>query len=232
VGSSAANAGDPTARGAAAVRTKVSAIASQSARTNDSGERIRIGREPGTPRACAVGGKQAASSCSQLKSAGSSGPARQQSTPPAPTVGSNRPRATRPTPAVAAAAHTATLRRTAGPVGPAALGSMVGSRGSASATGSSVAETTRLRTPYVPPGKTSSILLGPVPVPHSASVPWRGISLGMKTASPSSMEPHDTGSFAGAGNGSPIGLSMVASHIPLCWPEERETLDHSEYEAR
>ena len=41
----------PTVRGAAAVRTRVSAIASHSPRISDSAERIRIGREPGTPRA-------------------------------------------------------------------------------------------------------------------------------------------------------------------------------------
>ena len=178
VGSGAANAGEHTVRDAAAVRTSVSAIASHSARTSDSGDRIRIGREPGTPSACAVGGKQSASSRSHARSAGSSGPARQASTPSGPTVGNSRPRATRPTPAVAAAAHTPTLRPTSGPLGRAAFGSMASSCGSASERGSSVAETRRLRTPYVPPGKTISILPVPVPVPQSASMPWRGIWLG------------------------------------------------------
>ncbi len=96
VGSGGANAGEHTVREAAAVRTSVSAIASHSARTSDSGERIRIGREPGTPSACAVGGKESASSRSHARSAGSSGPACQVSTPSGPTVGNSRPRATRP----------------------------------------------------------------------------------------------------------------------------------------
>jgi hypothetical protein len=174
---------EPTVRGAAAVRTSVSAIASHRSRISDSADRIRIGRDPGTASACAAGGNAPASRRSHTRSAGSSGPTRQASTPPAPTVGSSRPRATRPTPAVAAAAHTARLRRTGRPPGPVGSGSTASSSGSASATGSRVAETSRLRMPYVPPVKTSSIRSDPAPAPHSASDPARGTSFGTKTAS-------------------------------------------------
>ena len=186
-----------TVRGAAALRTRVSAIASQNARISDSGERSRIGREPGTARACAAGRERGSKLASQARSAGSSGPARQASAPPAVTVGSSRPRATRPTPAVAAADHTPTDRRTGASGRPAAFGSMASSVGRASATGTRSAETRRLRIPYLPPAKTSSTLPDPEPVPQSANTPRRGIRSGTKTASPSSTGPHDTGQAGG-----------------------------------
>ena len=193
VGPAPANAGDRTVRGAAALRTSVSAIASHNPRISDSGERSRIGREPGTARACAAAGNAAASSASQARSAGSSGPARQASAPPAVTVGSSRPRATRPTPAIAAADHTLTDRRTGASGRLAVSGLTASSMGRASATGTRSAETSRLRIPYLPPAKTSSTLSGPEPVPQNANMPRRGITSGMNTASPSSTAPHDTG---------------------------------------
>ena len=64
-------------------------------------------------------------------------------------------------PAAAAAAHTATLRRTSGPAG-----STETSSGRTSATGTKVAVTCRLRTPYVPPGKTSSACPDPARLPE------------------------------------------------------------------
>ena len=141
VGSVAANAVDAVVLAAAGDRAIVSAIASHRSRTSASGERSRIGREPGTASACAAAGNAAASSRSQLRSDGSSGPARQASMSPGPTVGSSRPRATRPTPAAAAAAQTRTLRRIP------RASSLLSSSGSASATGMSSAETMRLRMP-------------------------------------------------------------------------------------
>ena len=114
-GSAAANAGDAVVRGAAGERTSRSAIASHRSRISDSGERSRIGREPGSARGCAAGGKAAASWRIHPRSAGSSGPARQMSVPSAPTVGSRRPRAIRPTPAAAAAAQTCALSRIRSP---------------------------------------------------------------------------------------------------------------------
>ena len=197
VGSTPANAGDRTVRGAAALRTSVSAIASQNARIRDSGERSRIGREPGTARACAAAGNAAASSASQARSAGSIGPARQASAPPAVTVGSRRPRATKPTPAIAAADHTLTDPRTGASGRLAASGLMASSTGRASATGTRSAETSRLRIPYVPPAKTSSTLADPEPVPQNANMPRRGITSGTNTASPSNTAPHDTGQGGG-----------------------------------
>ena len=134
--------------------------------------------------------KTAASSCSQLRSAGSSGPARHTSMSSAPTVGRSRPRATRPTPAATAAAQTRALRRIGSPAWP---GSMASNAGRASATGMISADTRRLRMPYVPPGKTSSSLADPEPLPQSANTPRRGISFGMKISSPSTTQPHDTG---------------------------------------
>ena len=145
VGSVAAKAGDAVVLGAAGERAIKSAIASHRSRISASGERSRIGREPGTARACAAGGKAAASSRSQLRSAGSSGPARQTSASPAPTVGKRRPRATRPTPAAAAAAQTRTLRRIGCPA--CSLGSTPSSTGRASASGMSSADIRRLRMP-------------------------------------------------------------------------------------
>ncbi len=197
VGPAAANAGDRTVRGAAALRTSVSAIASQNARISVSGERSRIGREPGTARACAAAGNAAPSSASQARSAGSSGPARQASSPPAVTVGSSRPRATKPTPAVAAADHTLTDRRTGASGRLAVSGLTDSSMGRASATGTRSAETSRLRIPYLPPAKTSSALSDPEPVPQNAITPRRGIRSGMNTASPYSTAPHDTGQTGG-----------------------------------
>ena len=61
VGSVAANAGDAVVREAAGERVSMSAIASHRSRISTSGERSRIGREPGTASACAAGGKAAAS---------------------------------------------------------------------------------------------------------------------------------------------------------------------------
>jgi hypothetical protein len=72
---SAANAAEAVVRAAAGERAIRSAIASHRSRISASGERSCIGREPGMARACAVGGKTVASSRSQLRSAGSSGPA-------------------------------------------------------------------------------------------------------------------------------------------------------------
>ena len=200
VGSAAANAVEAVVRAAAGERAIRSAIASHRSRISASGERSRIGREPGMARACAVGGKTAASSRSQLRSDGSSGPARQMSVPSAPTVGSSLPRATRPTPAAPAAAQTRALRR----IGRPALwsGSMTRSAGRASASGMRSADTRRLRMPYLPPGKTSSSLADPEPLPQCANTPRRGISPGTKTSSPSSTEPYDTGSPGGL-----VGLS-------------------------
>ena len=194
VGSAEANAADVVVRGAAGERAIVSAIASHRSRISASGERSRIGREPGTARACAVGGNTVASSRSQLRSAGSSGPARQTSVSSAPTVGKSRPRATRPTPAAAAAAQTRALRRIGRPA--CSSGPRASKAGRASASGMRSAETRRLRMPYVPPGKTSSSLADPEPLPQSANTPRRGISLGTKTSSPSSTAPYDTGSPA------------------------------------
>ena len=194
VGSAAANAADVVVRGAAGERAIVSAIASHRSRISASGERSRIGREPGTARACAVGGNTVASSRSQLRSAGSSGPARQMSVSSAPTVGKSRPRATRPTPAAAAAAQTRALRRIGRPA--CSSGPMASKAGRASASGMRSAETRRLRMPYVPPGKTSSSLADPEPLPQSANTPRRGTSFGTKTSSPFSTAPYDTGSPA------------------------------------
>ena len=63
---------------------------------------------------------------------------------------------------------------------PAWLGSKASSAGRASASGMISADTRRLRMPYVPPGKTSSSLADPEPLPQSANTPRRGISLGIK----------------------------------------------------
>ena len=194
VGSAAANAAEAVVRAAAGERAIRSAIASHRSRISASGERSRIGREPGMARACAVGGKTAASSRSQLRSAGSSGPARQTSASSAPTVGSSLPRATRPTPAAAAAAHTLALRRIGRPAR--SSGSTVSSSGSASASGMRSADTTRLRRSWVPRGKTSSSLADPEPLPQCANTPRRGISPGTKTSSPSSTRPYATASPA------------------------------------
>ena len=190
-GPTVANAGDAVVRGAAGDRTIRSAIASQSSRISDSGVRSRIGREPGSARGCAVGGKAAASWRIHPRSAGSSGPARQMSVPSAPTVGNRRPRAIRPTPAAAAAAQTCALSRIRSPA------PSPSSKGRASSSGIRSAEIRRLRMPYVPPGKTSSTLADPVPRPQCANMPRRGISPGTKTSSPSSTAPYDTGSVAG-----------------------------------
>ena len=191
VGSAAANAVEAVVRGAAGERAIRSAIASHRSRISASGERSRIGRDPGMARACAVGGNTAASSRSQLRSDGSSGPARQTSVSSAPTVGSSLPRATRPTPAAAAAAQTRALGRIDRPG--CSPGSAASSVGRASASGMRSADTRRLRMPYLPPGKTSSSLADPEPLPQSANTPRRGIPAGTKTSSPSSTEPYDTG---------------------------------------
>ena len=117
--------------------------------------------------------------CSQLRSAGSSGPARQTSMSPAPTVGKSRPRAPgprrRPQPPPRPGHYAASAA-------PARPGSMASNAGRASKSGMIFAETRRLRMPYVPPGKTSSSLADPEPFPQSANTPRRGISLGMKIA--------------------------------------------------
>src|SRR5229473_1264299 len=123
-------------------------------------------------------------------SAGSNGPARQTSVPSAPTVGRRRPRAINPTPAAAAAAQTCPLSRVCSPAPSAS------SAGSASPSGMRCADTRRLRMPYLPPGKTST-LADPAPRPQCANTPRRGISPGTKTSSPSSTTSHDTGFAAG-----------------------------------
>ena len=194
VGSAAANACEEVVRGAAGERAIMSAIASHRSRISASGDRSRIGREPGIARACAAAGKAAASSRSQLRSAGSSGPARHTSVSSGPTVGRSLPRATRLTPAAAAAAQTRTLRRTGCP--PCPPGSMASRAGRASPSGMRSAETRRLRRSWLPRGKTSSSLADPEPLPQRANTPCRGVALGTKTRSPSNTRPHDTGSPA------------------------------------
>ncbi len=146
VGPGAANAGDATVSGAAAVRTSVSAIASHSARTSASGDRTRIGRDPGTGSAWAVAGKASPSRPIQARSAGSSGPARHTSSPSGPTVGRSRPRASRPRPAVAAADHTRALAVGSEP-GTCSAGPIASSSGIASASSTSSARCSRRRTP-------------------------------------------------------------------------------------
>src|SRR5262249_14477488 len=137
------------------------------------------------------GGKAAASWRIHARSAGASGPARQTSVPSAPTVGSKRPRAIRPTPAAAAAAPTCALSRIRPQAPPPRR------TATAASSGRRTAEIIRLRMPYVPPGKTSSTLADPVPRPQCANAPRRGVSPGTKTSSPSSTAPYDTGSVTG-----------------------------------
>ena len=201
VGSAAANAVEAVVRAAAGERAIRSAIASHRSRISASGERSRIGREPGMARACAVGGKTAASSRSQLRSDGSSGPARQTSASSAPTVGSSLPRATRPTPAAAAAAQTRALRRIGRPAR--WSGSMARSTGRASAERDEIRRHQALADAVPAAGEHQLQLADPEPLPQCANTPRRGISPGTKTSSPSSTEPYDTGR--------PVGLAGLSA---------------------
>src|SRR5690349_3470372 len=110
-----------------------------------------------------------------------------------------RPRAIRPTPAVAAEAHTPRLRGT-----PLPFGSMDSRLGSTAVTGSTCAETIRLRTPYWPPSKTSSTWSWPPPVRQKAKEPRRGTKSGRKVAS---AEPIST----------LVTITHAAAPVPPVW---------------
>ena len=148
----------------------MSAVASQSARTKASGECSRMRFSPDSGSAYASGGNAAARPRSSSSSAVSSGPARQEPMPPGEIDGRSLPRATRFTPALAAADQAATPGLTSSPA--------VSSRGRARASGTSTASTF-VRRNFAPCGSTSSIAVSPtVPSPHSAITPSRGGSAG------------------------------------------------------
>ena len=176
-GSRAANSSVPATSGAAAVRTSVSATASQASRISDIADRIVSGA-PGSASACASGGNAAASSCRNTASAGSSGPTRHWSYPPGLAAGSSRPRPINPTAAVTATDHAARLAV-------AESRSTASSAGIATSSGTSLAGTVRRRNDLAV-GNTSSMLVSATsPVtPYSASAPSRPGSPGINTASP------------------------------------------------
>jgi len=162
--------GDAVAIQAAGERTSRSAIASQRSRISDSGERSRIGREPGK-RQGVRGRREGRGELAYPSEVGRV----ERPGPPdvraiGPTVGSRRPRAIRPTPAAAAAAQTCALSRIRSPA------PSLSSTGRASSSGIRSAEIRRLRMPYVPPGKTSSTLADPVPRRPSARTRLAGES--------------------------------------------------------
>ncbi len=107
-GSGSAKIAIPLASGAAGVRRKSSARASQAARTAACGESTPIVRpDPRITAEWAMGGIAAASSPSNFSSAASSGPMRHASQPRAVTAGTTRPRAMSAKPAVRTACQAA-----------------------------------------------------------------------------------------------------------------------------
>ena len=175
VGSFAANSVEPLAVAAAEVLGRVSASASHAAATRNAGECTRNGAfAPASATAWPSGGIAFASCPKRMWSPGSSGPARQASTPDGLTAGCRRPRAIRPTPAVITLAHRRAVTVVTGE------SSRSASSARAVGIGRRVAGTRRRRTD-LPTGRASSIVTwSPRPAswssgsrsPSSPCAPW------------------------------------------------------------
>ncbi len=189
-GSAAANADAPgrTATAAAGVRTSVSAIASQNARTNCSGSTSRTGRVPSIGKACAYGDIAVPRFLNQPRSSGSSGATRHAPYPSGLRSGTSRPRAINPTPANAAARHASQLAEPNRPSDPTRLSDPADPSRSRTSEIASIRAGTTVRRTCDPFGSTSSTVpsaTSPAAArsPYSANRPARGGSAGTKTAS-------------------------------------------------